>query len=281
MKKYIILSIVFIFLLSKYSRAIILTLDKVDSIKINDWSSGQEKLIRGYCAAIEVKGKKFELGCFEIGLIKGYRYNDSVTKNTSIYIYKEVEEKSRNTFFVQQNSDNKKRVKELKYLYLENQVYKIKYIDNRHLDITLDRENALIQKESEDVLSCIYNISYFDFKFQDSFGVGVPINSLFEKGKLNIIYFTADYCAPCQQVKDSMINLANSSKTINIVFVTGKLEDSRRFEKNYSAVKKKYYTDFQKGYPTYYYFDESGDFIPPRLVYKYQSKYATTTNQQR
>jgi hypothetical protein len=258
------------------ANAVTISLLQNDSVHYN-WLS-VNKVIHGHSAMIEVKGKKFQIGVFDISN-KG---NDSIHKYGLIAVYK-LDEGKRTTFFDKFDLANRAYVDEVNYLILENEMYRLKDINLDHFTITkMPERNPEILTWSN-YLDCIYDIGYFDGKYTDSIHQPVPASALFKQNKLNVIYYTMDHCPPCEKLKPGMVRLSENNK-INLSMV---MEIGKNYDQAYTGISQKYFYDREHyknnfGYPVLFLFDGKGNFIrslqdaPDILianVYSYANEY--------
>lgn len=244
----------FLVISSLNCKAAIVELNQKDSIYYNFMQA--DTTLYGNSATIEIKSKKFQVGVF--GYSEG-TVEQSDTKGI-VAIYK-IDNADKPNFYKKFDPINYALVRNLKYLFIENEVYIISVIKSNKL--ILEKSNIydkLTLKES-DFLECIYDINCFDKKYLDSMNSTVPYPLLFKKNKLNIIYYTITYCAPCEAHKFEMAKLS-TNKTINLNYIT---EAGVKFDKVYNT-SQKYFYDRSKvpnklGYPTLLLFDGEGKFI--------------------
>jgi thioredoxin-related protein len=222
--------------------------------------------IYGNATLFQVQNKYFKLGIFKLGLIDNYLYNDSTTENSVFAVYYVNDLKKQGSFSLNYNPSNSSKVISCHYLYLEGELFNIKYIDSVHIDISKAQKNINISElEYTEVLDCLYHISYLDFKLIDEAKNKVSINNYFKKNKLNIIYCTMKGCAPCEKMKKGMIELSHD-KNINVIFVS--MSDDL-YDETYKDAKNKLYSSgfeikiTRNGFPDFYFFDGQGNLIIP------------------
>jgi len=247
-------------------KAITIKLEKRDSI--SSFVNSTRKYYYGNTGIFQIKDKFFKLGIFQTELFDLPHFeNDSITLNSILTIYNVKNESSSSSFFENYEHSNLVWIKDMRYMYLEGVLFNVKYIDSTHIDITKNAAEDVTRLQTKQVLDCLYNINYFDEKFFDISQHNIPYIEMYEKGKLNIVYYTSRHCSPCEKIKNEMIELSHN-KNLNIVFIT---DFETPFNSDYIGVEKKFYFKSTKdkikyaGYPHMYLFDGNGELMSPEL----------------
>jgi hypothetical protein len=232
-----------------------LKLENRDSIHYGFW--GLNKTVYGNTTIIEAKGKKFRIGVFDV-LGKG---NDSIEHGGLMAIYY-INKSEESTFYKKFDLTNSEYIKNLTYLLIEGELYKISAVNLSQLSIFKTDTSNFSVLSMVNFLDCLYNIDYFDKQYISESGKAICSAELLKKNKLNIIYCTRTNCPPCERMKYDMVKLA-ANKKVNMNFIT---ESGAPFDSAYVNNSQKYFSKNlthikYDGYPYLMLFDGDGNFM--------------------
>lgn len=249
-------NLIFIFLLiSLNSTAATIKFERLDSIRTFNG------IAKGKSATFKVKDQLYQMGVFEI--------NDPLGVDESAAIYRfmaviRINDKKEHSFYEDNHYVNNVRLRDLKYIYLENELFYINSINNDSMVIEKrDIDLNIINGSYQICFRGVFNLKSLHSELENPQKNKVLLSQLFIPGKLNVLYFTMDHCPPCEKNRPEIIKLYYDNEGVNLIIAA---PFDSKFNSGYDTIPQKFYFADKNlnrnGFPEFLIFDKAGNLIP-------------------